>query len=105
MTNRFISWDVPSWTQEIIVEAKISKIGWWDGSAKSSIKIPTRMSNDVKNSTVNDITCPLRVMTFFRFLKIILKFLLELKKCLKKKLFSSKSGLNSLIPTSVVWHL
>ena len=87
MTNRFISWDVPSWTQEIIVEAKISKIGWWDGSAKSSIKIPTRMSNDVKNSTVNDITCPLRVMTFFRFLKIVLKnVFIRTKKVFKKEI-------------------
>ena len=69
MTNRFISWDVPNWTQEIIVEAKISNIGWWDGSAKSWKKIPARMSRDVKNSTANDITWPLKVMTFFRFLK------------------------------------
>ena len=69
LTNRFISWDVPSWTQEIIVEAKISKIGWCDGSAKSWKKIPARMSRDVKNSTANDITWPLKVMTFFRFLK------------------------------------
>ena len=89
MTNRFISWDVPSWTQEIIVEAKISKIGWCEGSAKSSMKIPARMSSDVKNSTANDMTCPLRVITFFRFLrmlKISYKMFFITKKELEKEM-------------------
>ena len=35
------------------------------------MKIPARMSSDVKNSTANDMTCPLRVITFFRFLRML----------------------------------
>ena len=99
MTNRFISWDVPSWTQEIIVEAKISKIGWCEGSAKSSMKIPARMSSDVKNSTANDMTCPLRVITFFRFLRM-LKIITKKRAWKRNDLLNyfQANCLDSLIP-------